>query len=67
MLPSEERGMSESPLGEGKNGSDLDEYAISELKRFFLLLDKWDREASQDDPKATPPQGPGPQRDFDTL
>jgi hypothetical protein len=23
----------------------LDEYAISELTRFFLLLDKWDREA----------------------
>ena len=37
--------MSKSADSFKRNEVDLDEYAISELTRFFLLLDKWDREA----------------------
>lgn len=36
-----------SKFHESRKGNKLalDDYAISELKRFFLLLDKWDRDA----------------------
>ncbi len=36
-----------SKFHESRKGNELalDDYAISELKRFFLLLDKWDRDA----------------------
>ena len=34
--------MSESPVGDKQNSAALDEHSISELIRFFSLLDKWD-------------------------
>lgn len=56
--------MTELPLGKVKNESELDEDSISELTRFFLLLDKWDREAKQD-PKALPMGVADQRRDLD--
>lgn len=44
--------------GDLEHGFELDEYSVSELLHFLLLLDKWDGEASEASKSTVAAQGP---------